>query len=135
MSFRSPRITPLWVMKCLTLGAFAVVAALFSVSQVVFALLVTVVSVFAVNELRGIVTQPHDLQFSRALAISILLGYVVGVAIYLGYFRTTDATAHQYWQQYGIYYSQQSLGLALAAVLGCCSLLYAMSAGNVARLR
>lgn len=124
----NPRVAGRFALKCLTLGTFAVVAALFPGSRAVFTALIVAASLFAGNELRRILIQSEGVQFSRVLAVSILLGYAVGATVYLGYFQTTDATIHQYWQEYGLYYSQQSLGLALAAVLGCSSLLYAMSA-------
>jgi len=65
--------------------------------------------------------------FSEVLSISILLGYVVGAGVYLVYMQTTKATGLQYGQHYGVYYDQESLGFALAAVLLSSALLHIAS--------
>ena len=122
----TPVVSPR-VIKCLTLGALGATAALFSDSHSVFTLTVTFASLLAVYELWRIITRPWQVRFSEILSISILLGYVVGTGIYLVYLGTTKAAEYQYWQHYGLYYDQQSLGLALAALLAASALLYAVS--------
>lgn len=127
MISRSRPIVPAEIINCLLLGAFAIVAALFSNSHLMFALVVAAVALLATRELWHIVTNPKTIRFSRVLAASILLGYVVGTAVYLGHFQTTDAAAYQYWQDYGLHYDQHSLALALAAALAASAMLYATS--------
>lgn len=128
MIYRNSKITSSWVKKCLTLCVLAVIAALFYSSHLLFTVVVAISSLFGAYELWRIVTNPVKVRFSEVLSISILLGYVVGTGIYLVYLQTTKATDLQYWQHYGVYYDQESLGFALAAVLLSSALLYAASA-------
>lgn len=122
----APLMSPRTI-KCLTLGTLGVIAAIFSESHSVFTLTITLSSLLTAYDLWRTITRPSNVRLSEILSISILLGYVVGAAIYLVYLGATKATEYQYWKEYGLYYDQQSLGLALAAVLAASAFLYAVS--------
>lgn len=131
MTYRSTKFMSSWVYRCLTLFVLSITTALFSGSHLFFILVVAVSSLLALFELSRIITNSAAVRFSEVLSISILLGYVVGISVHLVYLQATKTADFQMWQRYGIHYSQDFLGLALAAVLFSSALLMVVSAWEV----
>lgn len=102
----------------------ALLLLLFSDSAWLFAAAVVLASGVALRDLSRLVLDADRIRLSFACAISILLGYGVGSAIYLIGFQTVDATQYQYWAPLGLLFDQQGLSVALAVSLLAAAVLY-----------
>ena len=116
--------------KPLFLGAAALLLLLFSGSALVFAATVVLASGIALLDLSRLILGTDRIRFSFTLAVSILLGYGLGSAIFLISHRTIDATQYQYWAPKGLLFDQQGLATALAASLLAAAVLYVRAAAE-----
>lgn len=113
--------------KMLLLVSVALLLQCFSSIPLIFATAVAIASILGLVDLFRIVLYPQKMRLSGALAVSALLGYGLGSLIYLTYYGTTQAALYQYWAPFGLFFSQEDLSQALAAVLLACAALYAMT--------
>lgn len=90
----------------------------------VFAIAVAIASAIAIGDLYQLTVGGVRICFANVLAVSILLGYGVGSAIYLVSFSTIHAADYQRWLQQGFLFDQRGLSIALAASLLAASVLY-----------
>lgn len=114
--------------KPLFLGFSALLLLLFSRSALLFATAVVLASGVALLDLSRLILRADRIRLSFTLAVSILLGYGLGSAIYLISYRTIDATQYQYWAPQGLLFDQQGLSMALAASLLAAAVLYVRAA-------
>ncbi len=114
--------------KPFSLGVAATVLLLFSGSELVFAAAVVLATAVALRDLSRLILDTDKIRFSFTLAVSILLGYGLGSAIYLLSYRTIDATQYQYWALQGLLFDQEGLATALAASLLAAAVLYVRAA-------
>jgi hypothetical protein len=112
----------------LFLGIAALLLLLFSQSALLFAVAVVLASGVALLDLSRLILRTDRIRFSFTLAVSILLGYGLGSAIYLISYRTLDATQYQYWAPQGLLFDQAGLATALAASLLAAAVLYVRAA-------
>ena len=106
------------------LGLMAVLLLLFSGSPLLFTAAVVLAAGVSLWDLFRLVLHAERVRFSFTLAVSILLGYGLGSAIYLISYRTIDATQYQYWVYQGLLFDQEGLSMALAASLMAAAILY-----------
>lgn len=114
--------------KPLFLGTAALLLLLFSGSALLFSAVVVLASGVALLDLARLILRTDRVRFSFTLAVSILLGYGLGSAIYLINYRTMDATQYQYWAPHGLLFNQEGLAMALAASLLAAGVLYVRAA-------
>lgn len=114
--------------KPLFLGFSALLLLLFSQSALLFAAAVVLASGVALLDLSRLILRTDRIRLSFTLAVSILLGYGLGSAIYLISYRTIDATQYQYWALQGLLFDQEGLATALAASLLAAAVLYVRAA-------
>lgn len=114
--------------KPLCLGVAALLLLLFSGSALLFSAVVVLASAVALLDLSRLILGTDRVRFSFTLAVSILLGYGVGSAIYLISYRTIDATQYQYWALQGLLFNQQGLAMGLAVSLLAAAVLYVRAA-------
>lgn len=113
------------LVKPLFLGAAAFLLLLFSGSALAFAAAVVLASGVALLDLSRLILRTDRIRLSFTLAVSILLGYGLGSAIYLISHRTIDATQYQYGL---LFFNQEGLATALAASLLAAAILYVRAA-------
>ena len=126
MKARSTTINAL--AKPLSLGFAALLLLLFSRSALLFAVAIVLASGVALLDLSRLILRTDRIRLSFTLAVSILLGYGLGSAIYLISYRTIDATQYQYWAPKGLLFDQEGLSTALAASLLAAAFLYVRAA-------
>ena len=114
--------------KPLFLGFAALLLLLFSRSALLFAAAVVLASGVALLDLSRLILRTDRIRLSFTLAVSILLGYGLGSAIYLISYGTIDATQYQYWAPQGLLFDQEGLATALAASLLAAAVLYVRAA-------
>lgn len=110
--------------KPLFLAAAGLLLLLFSGSVLLFAAVVILASGIALLDLSRLILRIDRIRLSFTFAVSILLGYGLGSAVYLISHRTMDATQYQYWAPQGLLFDQQGLATALAASLLAAAVLY-----------
>jgi hypothetical protein len=96
-------------------------------SAMVFTIAVFLTSVVSISELYRLVSRPHEIRFLSTIAVSILLGYGLGSAVYLVANGTIDATEYQYWINHGLSFDQSGLSMALVVSVLASLTLYAFS--------
>lgn len=114
--------------KPLFLSVAALLLLLFSGSAWLFAAAVVLASGVALLDLSRLILRTDRIRLSFTLAVSILLGYGVGSAIYLISYRTIYATQFQYWAPQRLLFNQEGLATALAASLLAAAVLYVRAA-------
>lgn len=114
--------------KPLFLGFAALLLLLFSQSALLFAAAVVLAAGVALLDLSRLILRTDRIRLSFTLAVSILLGYGLGSAIYLISYGTIDATQYQYWAPQGLLFDQEGLATALAASLLAAAVLYVRAA-------
>ncbi|HMN14829.1 MAG TPA: hypothetical protein PKD55_21125 [Bellilinea sp.] len=119
----SNRNMQLLLKPCLLI-VLSLIVLIFNRSGLVFSAVIFVASSIAVKDLFHFFTRIYKINFAFTLAVSILLGYALGSAIYLIGFKTIHATDYQYWSSKGLIFDQASLAMALAVSLLASALLY-----------
>lgn len=117
-----------YLSKPLFLCIAALLLLVFSSSAWLFAAAVVFASGVALLDLSRLILDTDRIRLSFTCAISILLGYGVGSAIYLIGFQTVDATQYQHWAPIGLLFDQEGLSMALAASLLTAAVLYVCAA-------
>lgn len=115
------------LIKPLSLALLAFVLYCFQESTVLFVIAVLIASAVSIVGLLKIISAPKTIQFSSILAVSILLGYGLGSAIFLVANQTFDAPQIQYWAYQGLHFNQAGLSTGLAVSLFAAAALYELS--------
>ena len=114
-------------LKSFLLGGVGLLVMLFSSSAPLFAAAVVIATGVGIFDLGRLITHSDKIIFSFTLAVSILLGYGMGSAIYLLNFWTMEPTKYQYWANEGLFFDQHGLGMALGVSMLAAAILYMWS--------
>ncbi len=121
------RLSPRMV-AVVTMAAASLLLMLFAESTGLFALVTAIACIIAGAELYAALARPAGMRFLRVLALGVLLGYAGGTLVFLIANSTFDAASIQYWEPYGMYYSQATLSQAMGLALLASAVLVALSA-------